>query len=127
MSTIYANLDYQRSKHQYFSVYIDLIIFLDKNSLKKGPDIQQKSQVLHKKKKIRARKPINYFSFTQEYHIKYFVSCIIKIYFCKEWEDERLEWDAAANPGVSHVYALNEEIWTPELFIDNSLSTSINR
>ena len=47
MSTIYANLDYQRSKHQCFSVYIDLIIFLDKNCLKKYGSV-----LLPNKKKI---------------------------------------------------------------------------
>ncbi|XP_078324657.1 neuronal acetylcholine receptor subunit alpha-3-like [Crassostrea virginica] len=39
-----------------------------------------------------------------------------------EWEDERLKWNAGTYPDVTHVYALDTEIWRPELFIDNSLA-----
>lgn len=37
------------------------------------------------------------------------------------WQDDRLTWNAATYPDVSHVYTLDSEVWKPELFIDNSL------
>ncbi|XP_021358060.1 neuronal acetylcholine receptor subunit alpha-3-like [Mizuhopecten yessoensis] len=38
-----------------------------------------------------------------------------------EWEDTRLTWTAASYSNVDHFYAIDKEIWKPELFIDNSV------
>lgn len=44
----------------------------------------------------------------------------IYVIFYKEWQDDRLSWNAATYPDVDHVYTLDSEVWKPELFIDNS-------
>ncbi|XP_033731015.1 neuronal acetylcholine receptor subunit alpha-2-like [Pecten maximus] len=38
-----------------------------------------------------------------------------------EWEDSRIIWTPASEGNVDHIYALDKEIWKPELFIDNSV------
>ncbi|XP_069120782.1 neuronal acetylcholine receptor subunit alpha-3-like [Argopecten irradians] len=38
-----------------------------------------------------------------------------------EWDDSRLTWTPASFTNVDHIYALDKEIWKPELFIDNSV------
>ncbi|XP_060068088.1 neuronal acetylcholine receptor subunit alpha-3-like [Ylistrum balloti] len=38
-----------------------------------------------------------------------------------EWDDSRLTWTPASYTNTDHFYALDKEIWKPELFIDNSM------
>ncbi|XP_021358068.1 uncharacterized protein LOC110453448 [Mizuhopecten yessoensis] len=38
-----------------------------------------------------------------------------------EWYDHRLEWAKANYDDVDHIYASDNDVWKPELFIDNSV------
>ncbi|CAG2202757.1 unnamed protein product [Mytilus edulis] len=42
--------------------------------------------------------------------------------YIQEWEDERLKWDPLDHDDADFYFALDTEIWKPELFVDNSLS-----
>jgi hypothetical protein len=41
--------------------------------------------------------------------------CIVQ-----KWEDSRLEWSSPADYDTDQFFALDTEIWKPELFIDNA-------
>lgn len=61
-------------------------------------------------------------SFQLPYFVDYICSHFQEFYvtiFFKEWEDERLNWDPLVDDAEFY-FALDTEIWKPELFVDNS-------
>ena len=47
---------------------------------------------------------------------------VIQNYVCivQQWEDSRLEWSSPADFDTDQFFALDTEIWKPQLFIDNA-------